>query len=101
MAMSYVDRIADTIRTALPLNARPDRHAEELYRLYALLVLVRGTNTTMENVHDAWSTWMTAHEPEHESLKPFHDLDPGTRDEDRPYLVAILEVAQRRDVHRE
>lgn len=94
MAVTYIDRIADQIRSALPPKARPSEHAGELYRLYALLALVKGQNTTLENVHDAWSTWMSAHDPEHESLRPFRQLDATTQNEDRPYLHAIQTVGQ-------
>ena len=95
MAMTYIDQIGDSIRAELPPEARPDEHAIELYRLYALLVLVRGKETTLRNVHDAWSTWMTAYDPAHASLRPFHQLDLDTRDEDHPYLAAIQAVARR------
>lgn len=94
MAVTYIDQIAKQIRSALPPKARPAEHADELYRLYALLVLTTGKETTLENVHDAWSTWMSAHDPDHKALRPFRQLDPGTRSEDRPYLNAIRTVAQ-------
>jgi hypothetical protein len=97
MAVTYIDDLADLVRRELPKNARPDEGAADLYRLYALLVLVRGEQTTLRDVHDAWSTWMTSREPAHESLRPFTELDPHTREEDRPYLDAILRVAARRD----
>lgn len=96
MAMTYVDQIAEQIRSALPPKARPAEHADELYRLYALLVLTKGPDTTLENVHDAWSTWMSVHDPAHEALRPFRQLDQGTRNEDRPYLDAIRQVTQDR-----
>lgn len=95
MAVTYIDELADLIRRELPKDARPDDGAADLYRLYALLVLVRGEQTTLRNVHDAWSTWMTAREPSHESLRPFTQLNTQTREEDRPYLDAILRVAAR------
>lgn len=94
MALTYIDRIAEQIRSALPPKARPLEHADELYRLYALLALARGQDTTLENVHDAWSTWMSVHDPSHESLRPFRQLDASTRNEDRPYLDAIRRVSR-------
>lgn len=94
--MTYIDELADSIRSELPANARPAKHADELYRLYALLVRVSGQHTTLQNVHDAWSTWMSAHQPTHRSLRPFEHLDLSTQEEDRPYLEAILTVARRR-----
>lgn len=95
--MTYIDRLAETVRLELPKDARPEEHAVELYRLYALLVLVRGHRTTLEDVHDAWSTWMSAYEPTHSSLRPFNELDPDVQEEDRPYLKAILALAQKNE----
>jgi len=91
--MTYIDEISGRVRDALPAQARPNDDAEALYRLYALLALTTGTATTLENVHDAWSVWMSTQEPSHESLIPFASLDPATRAEDQPYVDAICQVA--------
>lgn len=92
--MSYIDDIARRVRDALPEENRPDRDALALYRLYALLALTVGASTTLENVHDAWSVWMASQDPSHESLVPFEQLDPTVKDEDRPYVEAIIRVAR-------
>ena len=67
----------------------------DLLRMYALLVLTTGTETTLENVHDAWSTWRDATRPDHPSLVPFAELAPDVQELDRKYADAIREVAER------
>lgn len=70
-------------------NLHPD-----LERLYLLLALTRGTNTTLENVHDAWAIWKDTHHPTHPSLIPFDDLSYATQELDRPYMDAIHRTAR-------
>lgn len=62
---------------------------DELARLYALLALVKGGETTLEDVHDAWSLWANIERPEHASLVPFDDLDPDLQQLNEPYRDAI------------
>lgn len=92
--MNYVDRIAAEIEHQLAPADRPSHRAGDLYRLYALLVLTTGKQTSLENVHDAWSTWMADQDPRHQSLIPFCDLRPEQQEQDRPYLEAVLCVAE-------
>ena len=49
--MNYIDTLADRLWEKLP--GLP----EELINLYVLLVVTKGVNTSLENVHDAWSIW--------------------------------------------
>jgi hypothetical protein len=91
--MNYLDSLADQIRQELDPDLRPEARGDELFRLYALLVLVAGQHCTMENVHDAWSTWMAAEDPEHEALIPFGQLSREAQLKDMPYLSAIHLVA--------
>jgi len=60
-----------------------------LLRFYAQLVLTTGTETTLENVHDAWSSWRDVTNPGHKSLVPFRKLTKEVRELDRPYMDAI------------
>ncbi|WP_422653762.1 DUF7701 domain-containing protein [Lacisediminihabitans sp.] len=96
--MNYLDQVASEIKQAIPAELRPDNDAQVLYRLYALLVLTRGVETTLANVHDAWSVWMLGREPSHESLVPFESLPEKVRQEDEPYQRAIVVVARARTV---
>lgn len=92
--MNYLDRIAHRVGQELAPDLRPDARAEELYRVYALLVLVRGMDCSLQDVHDAWSTWMAADRPEHPALIPFYELTTDAQQKDRPYLHVIHRVAQ-------
>jgi hypothetical protein len=64
-----------------------------LLNLYALLVMTRGVNTSLEDVHDAWSIWQNLSDPEHRSLIPFDQLTPEVQELDRKYMGAIHYVA--------
>lgn len=65
-----------------------------LLDLYLLLVLSKGGNTTLKDVHDAWAIWKNTKMPEHRSLIPFDELSPETQELDREYANAIIEVAK-------
>ena len=93
--MTYVDDLAAAVRAELAAEDRPSSRGDELFRLYALLALVSGTETTLEDVHDAWSVWMSASDPEHPSLVPFGSLPASTQAQDRPFQEAIVRVARR------
>jgi hypothetical protein len=92
MDVNYIDSLAMRIEQALPEQLRPKQDALSLYRLYALLTLVKGRDVTLENVHDAWSSWQSASDPDHDAIRPFAELDEETREKDRPYMVAIQEL---------
>lgn len=94
--MTYIDDLAALVEAQLPPTSRPPEHATELYRLYALLALTTGEATSLENVHDAWSTWMVGVNPKHESLVPFADLPPEVQIEDAIYRDAIMRVTRQR-----
>lgn len=91
--MNYIDTLADKIEQSLSSELRPRTNAKSLYRAYALLALVKGQDVTLENVHDAWSSWKAATDPDHESICPFSELDQQTREKDRPYVDAIRRIA--------
>lgn len=61
----------------------------DLLRLYALLALVKGGDTSLRDVHDAWAIWRNQTAPGHRSLVPFDDLDEAVQELDRPYMDAI------------
>lgn len=92
--MNYIDEIARRVRAEIAPEARPAERADDLYRLHALLVLVRGEATTPADVHNAWSVWMLPQDPTHTSLRPFGQLDEETRQEDLPFVEAIHRVAR-------
>lgn len=92
---TYPERAA-----TLLLELQPDLPAE-LVDLYTLLALTRGEQTSLVDVHDAWSVWRMRTRPEHPSLVAFRDLSFEVQELDRPYVDAIHAVARRmRGVHR-
>ena len=65
-----------------------------LYRIYAVLALTKGKETTASDVHDAWCAWMLAVHPDHQSLKPFGELTMEVQRMDDLYVDAIHAVAR-------
>jgi hypothetical protein len=61
--------------------------------MYAVLSLTVGEDVRPEDVHDAWSAWMTHRDPSHESIKPFAQLSPEIKKTDQPFVGAIRRVA--------
>lgn len=101
--MTYLDLAAEEIRRHVPEKALPDGDTELLFRLYAVLLLAKGADVTTADVHNAWSAWMQTTHPDHQSLRPFEELDPK-RDNNygasasfvlRPMLPCARQVAQR------
>jgi hypothetical protein len=71
----------------------PEEDSELLFLMHAELLLAKGIDVTREDVHNAWSAWMTHRGEAHESLIPFDQLSPETRAEDGPFVAAIRRVA--------
>lgn len=91
--LSYLDEIAEKIAGALredPGDATPP----ELLRLYALLVLAKGEQTTAADVHNAWAAWMQERQPDHPDIEPFRTLDADTKHADDPFVAAIHTAAR-------
>ncbi|WP_432001976.1 DUF7701 domain-containing protein [Streptomyces sioyaensis] len=93
--MTYLDTLADLIRSCLPPDAVPPADSDDLFRIYAVLLRAKGEQVTDEDVHDAWSAWMQSVDSTHKALVPFHDLDPETRAFDTPYTQAIRAAFRR------
>jgi hypothetical protein len=94
--VTYVDRVAAEIERAVPPDLPlPEGDLTPVFRLYALLALVKGTEVTTEDVHNAWSVWMLDRDPSHRSLKPFDELDEEVQSYDEPFVRAIRDVAER------
>ena len=86
--MNYLDRRAETIFGYL----FPDSQFMEdrtLYRLYALLSYVKGKETTMSDVHDAWVAWKSIEAPNHRFNVPFDQLSGVIQEYDRVFMEAI------------
>ncbi|UFQ18357.1 MULTISPECIES: DUF7701 domain-containing protein [Streptomyces] len=93
--MTYLDPLADLIRSCLPPDATPPEDSDALFRLYAVLLRAKGEQVRDEDVHDAWSAWMQTIDSGHDALVPFEELTPQTRAADAPYAEAIRAAARR------
>ncbi len=94
--MTYLDLAAKEIRRHVPEKVLPDGDTELLFRLYAVLLLAKGADVTTADVHNAWSAWMQTTHPDHQSLRPFEELDPETQAADEPYAAAIRAASRTR-----
>jgi hypothetical protein len=98
--LSYVDELAQAIRRVIPPRLLPDGDTTGLFRLYAVLAMAKGDRVVLEDVHDAWSAWMSEQDPEHPSLRPLRELPAEVQRADQPYLDAIRAVARDRGIGR-
>ena len=71
----------------------PEGNTDLLFLTYAVLALTVGEDVQAEDVHDAWSAWMTFRDPSHQSIKPFAQLSSDMKKTDEPFVDAIRKVA--------
>lgn len=84
---NYVQQMTDRLAERLPTCPAG------LLELYVLLALVKGRETTLQDVHNAWSVWTAELRPNHRSLIPFDDLTAEVQELDRKYMDAIHAAA--------
>jgi len=91
--MSYARDLIEDTREALGWKTIEPEEMP-LVLMYALLSRAKGTQTTAEDVHDAWALWAAsgAERPDHWSLVPFSELDEERQEKDEPYAKALREV---------
>lgn len=75
------------------------RIGKGLQNVYALLVLVKGEDVTLKDVHDAWAvninqTWDFKQYGNHRSLIAFDLLSKEVQDKDQHYVDAIKATAK-------
>lgn len=92
----YLDELAAAIRAGIPPSRIPDGSADELFRIYAVLLRAKGGSVTESDVHDAWSAWMVEREADHDALLPYEQLTDRIRSQDSVFAVAIQRVAVER-----
>jgi hypothetical protein len=81
--MSYLNAIAAEIRSEVPSDSLPPEDADVLFLMYAVLLLAKGTDVSRDDVHNAWTAWMTSRgETSHPSMVPFAELPAATQAED-------------------
>lgn len=96
--MNYLDKLAAEIqRTADPESQPPDEDLP-LYRQYAVLLLAKGKEVTLEDVHNAWAAWASDHDPTSRSILPFKELSLSVQRKDQNYVDAIHAVAERMNI---
>jgi hypothetical protein len=88
---NYAQEAIDAINAELP-GLEP-----ELASLYALLSLVTGKGTMLEDVHDAWAVYRAKTRPDHQALIPFDELTPEVQELDRKYMDGIHRVSGNSD----
>ncbi len=92
--MNYVQQMVAAIRSEVDEETATEPGSDELLRFYALIALIKGKNVSAEDVHNAWSVWMTAREPDHHSIRPFAELPQQLRRADGPFVTAIRQAAK-------
>ena len=93
---TYIDTVYENVQLATGLKSK------ETIKMYALLVLVKGTKITLSDVHDGWSMVMNYKEQnlpycyghEHKSLVPYDELPYETQIRDKKYVDALIQVAK-------
>ena len=85
----YLDDLATAIREHVPDSRVPEGDADQLFRLYAVLLRAKGASVTQSDVHDAWSAWMAERDPGHPSIVEYQDLDDKVRAQDRVFATAV------------
>ena len=84
---NYVQAVLDRLNEACPVLE------SDLARLYALLAMTKGADTTLRDVHDAWALARSVTRPDHPCLVPFDELTVEQQELDREYMVAIHKAA--------
>lgn len=90
--MTYIDSAAKIVAEECGYESGD----HPLVHLYTLLTLAKGGNTTLKDVHDAWSIHELEHgDSDHRSVVPFDHLAADTKQLDRPFQEAIRRAAWR------
>jgi hypothetical protein len=95
--VNYLDKIAAEIQRIADPDAVPPDEDLPLYRLYAVLLLIKGQKVTTGDVHNAWAAWASDHDPNNRNLLPFKELSLRIQRKDQAYVDAIHEAARRLD----
>jgi hypothetical protein len=98
--VSFLRELGREIRQAVDPAVLPESGVDELFDLYAVLLLAVGEDVTRADVHNAWCAWMVQRHPDHASVVPFEELPREVQAEDQPFVDAIREVFRRRHPRR-
>lgn len=92
--VNYLDGLGERIRAHVPPTDQPQEDTRALFRIYAVLLLAKGTQVTPADVHNAWAAWMLQTDPAHDAIVPFAELGSDVAGDDLPYVNAIRAVAE-------
>jgi len=84
--MNYIQKVRNRLSLKIDVES-------ELLDLYTLIIFLRGTSVTLEDIHDAWSIWRTNTKPDHSAIIPFDELSLEVQELDREYAVAVKDIA--------
>lgn len=92
MSNNYIDDVKEELLKHVQIG-------KGLQNVYALLVLVKGQDVTLKDVHDAWAvninqTWDFEKNGNHYSLIPFEELKQDVAEKDQKFVDAIKETAK-------
>lgn len=90
----YLDDLAAQIRAHIPEDRMPEGDADDLLRLYAVLLRAKGADVTLSDIHDAWSAWMAKRDGQHESLVSYENLPKEVREQDLVFATAVRRAAE-------
>ena len=79
---NYIQQVRSAIAASIEVE-------DDLLDLYTLVALLKGKETTLKDIHDAWAVWRNKTVPEHRSLIPFEKLSSEVQELDRPYMEAV------------
>lgn len=94
--VTYIDRVCNLVAQETGLKSKM------LINYYALLVLVKGENVTLSDIHDGWAMNMNFKDTtpycyghDHYSIVPFDQLSEACQNKDIPYMEALHRVARK------
>lgn len=90
--MNYIEEVKEELNKHIKVG-------KGLQNVYSLLVLIKGEETTLKDVHDAWAvninqTWDFEQYGNHRSMIPFDELPKLIQDKDQAYVDAIHKTAK-------
>jgi hypothetical protein len=92
--MTYLEQLANEIHEAVAHDLLPEEDVTDLFLMYAVLLLAKGEQVRMPDVHNAWVAWMISQRKAHESMVPFAKLPASKQAEDSPFVQAIQRIAR-------
>lgn len=92
MINNYIDEVKQELLKHVQIG-------KGLQNVYSLLVLTKGQDVTLKDVHDAWAvninqTWDFETYGNHFSIVPFDQLSKEVQDKDQKFVDAIKATAK-------